>query len=316
MVDKTYTLTRTVFWTGAHKTRTKGNVLLFARLRLFLPKIPISVISLVNNCFYFQKKEKMPDGPFVASTLQALIHGFDKDSLNREEMLKCLIGSVSPDDSLDLESVSRDPLKEEDEYEPLEASHPHETNREMERLNVDAMFENATDDEGVRVSDNSEEEDTSILSTEVLQPSTLIFQPKVQEVTLAVQKEAEKKRKLCTCNHEDLFGESYFPLTVRSFFYPNYMNEREHPVHYCTGIKENGEKCGLDFANPDFTITVKNPVMACKQALMLETDCVHALCKGCFEKAKNNQLSQCLGRSKRIRHNTAATEDASGIVGV
>ena len=70
--------------------------------------MPIPVFSLVHNCFYFQKKGKMPDGPFVASTLQDLIQGFNKDSLNREEMLKCLIGSVSPDDSLELESVSRD----------------------------------------------------------------------------------------------------------------------------------------------------------------------------------------------------------------
>jgi hypothetical protein len=177
-----------------------------------------------------------------------------------------------------------------------------------------------SEDEGVEVSESSESDETSLSGTEILPPRVpeelVNNQATPEPLQEMVQEEVEKKRKFCGCDHDDLFGVSYSKLDIRSYFLANYMNERPNPVHYCTAIKENGEKCGLDFTNPALEINTTNPVRACKMALMLETECVHAMCTDCYSIACRNQLGQGRGRSSRRRQNTAVDENATGIVGV
>ena len=129
------------------------------------------------------------------------------------------------------------------------------------------------------------------------------------------------KRKSCGCNHDDLFGESYTKLEFKSYFTEKYMSEREYPVRYCTALKENGKKCGLDFAEANVGITTSNPVRACQHAMKIDTECVHAICSECYKYLCKQNISKesesgVQGRSSRPRQNASADENVTGIAPV
>jgi hypothetical protein len=91
------------------------------------------------------------------------------------------------------------------------------------------------------------------------------------------------------------------------------MSERDHPVHYCTGIKDDGEKCGYDFTRTDLVINTTHLVRACKQALKIDTECVHALCHQCFTKSRAELTKTEAGQrpTRRRRGNPANENDAN-----
>lgn len=230
----------------------------------------------------------MPEGPFCSSTLCSLIRDFGKDTLTTDDIKACLLKSspqVVPilDDSPETETV----------VTPA-------TLQELDELNCEEMFSADTDDEK-----ESESDETSISLPEVLPAK------EPQDIGM--------KRKFCGCNHDDLFGESYTKLEFRSYFTEKYMSERDHPVRYCTATKENGEKCGVDFADADVSITTSNPVRACQHAVKMDTECVHAICSECYKYLSKKHISKesesgTQGRSSRRRQNTTVDENATGMV--
>lgn len=230
----------------------------------------------------------MPDGPFCASTLCSLIQDFGKDTLTSEDMKDCLLKS----------SPQVVPVQEDAAI--IEESATPATEEELDQLDVEEMFSADTDNE--KESELDELSDTT--------PEVLPHQ-ETQDIV--------KKRKLCGCNHDDLFGESYTKLELRSYFTEKYMSERDYPVRYCTAIKENGKKCGLDFSDAEVTITTSNPVRACRHACKMETVCVHAICSECFKYLSKKHISQesesgVQGRSSRRRQNNVIVENVTGAV--
>lgn len=171
------------------------------------------------------------------------------------------------------------------------------TLEELDEINCDKMFTDDTDNE--RQSDTDE----MSVSTEEVLP--------VKETT-----DSGVKRKSCGCNHDDLFGDSYTKLELRSYFTMNYMAERENPVRYCTALKENGTKCGIDFADTGFAVTKSNPVRACQNAMKIDTECVHAICSECYKYLSKQHISKesengTQGRSTRRRQNATADENVT-----
>jgi hypothetical protein len=159
------------------------------------------------------------------------------------------------------------------------------TNKNLDSLDLEAMFEQDENevmgpvDTEVTTESDSEESIQKIPTTIPKKKGNPIT---TQESIAIVQENNNGKRKECECNHDDYFGQAYSDIETKAYFQPNYMSEREHPVHYCTGIKDDGKKCGYDFTRSDLVINKSYPVRACKQAMKIDTECVHALCYECF----------------------------------
>jgi hypothetical protein len=206
------------------------------------------------------------------------------------DVLEYLMKSSSVQDQLMKEPLSVVPVPGEvhEMVAPTEL-----TNEDIDSFDLDGMFKNDNPD--------FEEVDTDLPSDSDSDGSNKAIEvqklngadpspPTTQKLIAVVPDQTATKRKGCECNHDDYFGESYSDLSSKAYFQPNYMAERENPVHFCTGINDKGKTCGYDFTRSDLVMNTKHPVRACKQALKIDTECVHALCIECFATASRANL--------------------------
>jgi hypothetical protein len=262
-----------------------------------------------NVGLLFQKKITLPEGPYLKSTLRELLdENVRSDIITRDEVLeylsKACVGNESKDEHLP------ELLTPQEITAPVALSEP--TNPDFDMLDLNRMYhEDNNDFENVDttvLTESDSEVPTNVVQTNILDDNQ---DPKdTQEETIVLQDPKPAKRKECECNHEDYFGQAYSDLESKAYFLPNYMSEREHPVHFCTGLKEDGEKCGYDFTRTDLVINTTYPVRACKQALKIDTECVHALCFGCFTSSRAKLTKAGAGqRPTRRRRNNPVDEN-------
>lgn len=202
----------------------------------------------------------MPEGPFCKKTLQELFQAETSEVISREDVLEYLRKSSTVKDIIVEESLPVVPETQEPEDAVLPNAPTTET---FNTMDLEGMFNDNKQNVDNVVMDMSTDSDSEGSNDEI--ERSILYRgptpPSTQEAITIIQEPGDKKRKGCECNHDDYFGPSYKDLTVKAFFKPNYMAEREHPVHYCTGLKDNGDKCGYDFTNSDFVITQKNRYM-------------------------------------------------------
>jgi hypothetical protein len=250
----------------------------------------------------------LPEGPFHTAMLVGLLNNNGKQTISKQEMMEVLtICKVSnPDhmvctigDEVDLVQCGEVGL-----VVPARQEIP--TGHEFDNLNLEeAMFERVLDDCEVDVAQDMDMVDEESEETMEVEVSPVVVTPTAAseingEVGFDKPDLTERKRKERGCAHENYFcRESYSELTTKAYFTPSYMKERMDPVHFCTGIKIDGSKCGVDFTNPDFKITTSQPVRACFHAVKIDTECVHALCNACFIQAQNKNMAQQSRPSRR-----------------
>jgi hypothetical protein len=262
---------------------------------------------------FSQKQEKLPNGPFHTPTLLNLLQETSQESLSKQEIMeylkKCIV--VVPPETDEVTNITTD--TEDPSVTLVTTTNP----RRFDNLDLEEMFQ-GDEDIDPKTSDTEESEELldETTGTETTQDTTppAIVTPtagtvKTRKELVPKVAEVQKKRKERCCEHDNYYcAESYADLAQKSYFIPSYMNQRDNPVHFCTGINGDGSKCGVDFTDPAVKITANNPVHACQQAVKIETECVHALCHPCFVRDREKNVGG-QGRSSRRRCQTTLPVD-------
>jgi hypothetical protein len=116
--------------------------------------------------------------------------------------------------------------------------------------------------------------------------------------------ENNKRKQIKCCDHSNIW--SYQKFTTKSYLTPIYLKNNKFAIRRCIQKKSSGELCGVDFCG---CIGESTPVMACEQALMVDHECMHAICNECFKEASSQDLAkeQPGGRKSRRRTTTEST---------
>jgi hypothetical protein len=272
-----------------------------------------------SHCLWlkFQKKETLPEGPYCKTTLQELLTGEKGDMLSRDDVLQYLKKSCTGkenwrENSLPVLVPRNEMLDTIVQDKPLKDK--------FESLHLETMFEGDNDDFD-NVETEVPQESDSEGSDELIQKNITHCDQDPPSTTGAiatvVQEPRSTKRKGCECYHDDYFGQAYSDLCSKAYFQSNYMSERDYPVHYCTGTKDDGEKCGYDVTRSDLVVNTTFPVRACKQALKIDTECVHALCFVCFTTSREKLTIASAGqRTTRRRRNSPIDENEAKLASI
>jgi hypothetical protein len=101
---------------------------------------------------------------------------------------------------------------------------------------------------------------------------------------------------IAQCRHEDV---SKFEEIIRAYFLPNYLEKNDFAVRACAHCKKN---FGTTRSSTTFTASAKNSVHSCANARNSEDQCMHALCKLCYETQMRALIqSQPSSADKRCR---------------
>ena len=260
----------------------------------------------------------MPYGPFNTDMLLELLKHDEDRTMSKKRMIELLkISTVTSHDDMVID-ITQDRATTHNSNVGVAEQKTQVIPSRAEYDNLDlsqTMYNTEIDDDNDNMlpPDNDENESQGIetvLTPAIVTPKATTG--KTNEVKIVLETPQEKKRKERECDHESYFcSESYSDLATKAYFTPGYMKERDYPVQYCTGIKENGQKCAVDFSNPDFKVTTGAPVHACFHAVKKETECVHALCNTCFVSAQNKNVSQQSCSSCRRHIMSTATSDTN-----